>query len=106
MTWQPGKTVTEVAKELGIPWKTRVRARPVSRDARLRPVSGWVGRWNKQGESAFLEPFNRARPAEKHTLSTKELEAENQRLRRENETLRQEWEIPKKATAFFARELK
>lgn len=54
MTRQPGRTVTGVDKEPGIPWKTRVRARPVSRDARLRPVSGWVGRWNKQGAAAFF----------------------------------------------------
>jgi len=91
MTRQPGRTASGVAKELGIPWKT---------------VSGWVDRWNKQGASAFVEPSSGARPTEKHTLSTKDLEVENQRLRRENETLRQEREILKKATAFFARELK
>jgi len=87
LTRQPGKTVTGVARELGIPWKT---------------VSGWVERWNKQDEAAFLEPAkgaSGAKPAHKHALSTRELEVENQQLRKENEVLRQERELLKKATA-------
>ena len=40
------------------------------------------------------------------TLSRKELEAENKRLKREIENLREEAEILKKASAYFAKHLR
>lgn len=77
---QPGNTVEGIARDLGI-------------------SSGSLHRWiraaKEQGSLAF--------PGQGKSALTAE-QAEIQRLRKENEQLRLEREILKKATAFFARE--
>jgi len=55
----------------------------------------WKAEFSRQGEEAF--------PGQGHQTAQ---EAELARLRRENELLRQERDILKKATVFFARESK
>ena len=72
-----GRTQREIAGDLGIGLSTLVR---------------WIGR---SRDRRAVDP---ATPAEK------DVTAELKRLRRENEILRQERDILKKATAFFARE--
>ena len=71
-----GRTQREIAGDLGIGLSTLV---------------GWIGR-------------GRDRHALDPTAAESEVTAELKRLRRENEILRQERDILKKATAFFARE--
>jgi transposase len=72
-----GRTQREVAGDLGIGLSTLVR---------------WIGRSRDRGAGD---------PA---TAAASDVTVELKRLRRENEILRQEREILKKATAFFARE--
>ena len=72
-----GRTQREIAGDLGIGLSTLV---------------GWIGR------SRDRRATDLARTAES------DVTAELKRLRRENEILRQERDILKKATAFFARE--
>ena len=71
-----GRTQREIAGDLGIGLSTLVR---------------WLGR-------------NRDRQAVDPLATQSDITAELKRLRRENEILRQERDILKKATAFFARE--
>jgi len=71
-----GGTQREIAGDLGIGLSTLVR---------------WIGR-------------GRDRHALDPTAAESEVTAELKRLRRENEILRQERDILKKATAFFARQ--
>ncbi len=71
-----GRTQREIAGDLGIGQSTLVR---------------WLGQ-------------NRDRRAVEPSGAQNDVEAELKRLRRENEILRQERDILKKATAFFARE--
>ena len=72
-----GRTQREVAEDLGIGLSTLVR---------------WIGRQRDR----VAEMPDRSPPAD--------MAAELKRLRRENEILRQERDILKRATAFFARE--
>lgn len=72
-----GRTQREVADDLGIGLSTLVR---------------WVGR----SRDRLIEEPPKA--------GSEDVAAELKRLRRENEILRQERDILKKATAFFARE--
>ena len=72
-----GRTQREIAEDLGVGLSTLVR---------------WIGR-SRDGASEGT-----GGPAETDTA------AELKRLRRENEILRQERDILKRATAFFARE--
>jgi transposase len=72
-----GRTQREIAGDLGIGLSTLVR---------------WLGRSRDQ---------HAADPA---MAAANDVTAELKRLRRENEILRQERDILKKATAFFARE--
>ena len=71
-----GRTQREIAGDLGIGLSTLVR---------------WIGR-SRDGRA--VDP----------AAMESEVTAELKRLRRENEILRQERDILKKATAFFARE--
>ena len=71
-----GRTQREIASDLGIGLSTLVR---------------WIGR-------------SRDRQAVDPLATQSDITAELKRLRRENEILRQERDILKKATAFFARE--
>ena len=71
-----GRTQLEIAGDLGVGLSTLVR---------------WIGRSRDRGAVA---------PA----ATESEVTAELKRLRRENEILRQERDILKKATAFFVRE--
>ena len=71
-----GRTQREIAGDLGIGLSTLVR---------------WIGR-------------SRDRRAVDPAAAESDVTAELKRLRRENEILRQERDILKKATAFFARE--
>ena len=69
--------------------------RPISRIAReLGVCAETLRNWVKQGEIDARE---------RQGLTTEERQ-ELARLRKENKTLRQEREIPRKATAFFASE--
>ena len=72
-----GRPQREIAGDLGIGLSTLVR---------------WIGRSRDR------------RAADPATAAERDVTAELKRLRRENEILRQEWDILKKATAFFARE--
>src|SRR5271169_2203712 len=71
-----GRTQREIAGDLGIGLSTLVR---------------WIGRSRDR------------RAADPTTAAEGDVTAELKRLRRENEILRQERDILKKATAFFAR---
>ena len=71
-----GRTQREIAEDLGVGLSTLVR---------------WIGR-SREGRA--VDP----------AAAESEVTAELKRLRRENEILRQERDILKKATAFFARE--
>jgi transposase len=71
-----GRTQREIAGDLGVGLSTRVR---------------WIG-WSRDGRAVA--------PA----TAESEVTAALKRLRRENEILRRERDILKKATAFFARE--
>jgi transposase len=72
-----GRTQREIAGDLGIGLSTLVR---------------WIGR--------SRDPY----AADPAMAAANDVTAELKRLRRENEILRQERDILKKATAFFARE--
>ena len=72
-----GRTQREIAEDLGVGLSTLVR---------------WIGRSRDRAAEA---PVATASP---------DMAAELKRLRRENEILRQERNILKRATAFFARE--
>src|SRR5271170_5409124 len=72
-----GRTQREIAGDLGIGLSTLVR---------------WIGRSRDR------------RAVDPSTVAESAVTAELKRLRRENEILRQERDILKKATAFFARE--
>ena len=72
-----GKTIPELAKDLGVSGQT---------------LRNWVRQANVDA--------GHGRPGELTTAEQQEL----RRLRRENQTLRQEREILKKAAAFFAKE--
>ncbi len=72
-----GRTQREIAGDLGIGLSTLVR---------------WIGRSRDR------------RAVDPATVAESDVTAELKRLRRENEILRQERDILKKATAFFARE--
>lgn len=72
-----GRTQREIAQDLGVGLSTLVR---------------WIGR---SRDRRAVDPPAAAEP---------DMAAELKRLRRENEILRQERDILKKATAFFARE--
>ena len=72
-----GRTQREIAEDLGVGLSTLVR---------------WLGRSRDRAAEA---PGGSAAP---------DVAAELKRLRRENEVLRQERDILKRATAFFARE--
>jgi len=74
LSFESGRTVEQVAKDLGIGKST-------------------LNTWRRQFRDADLA----ASPHE-------DLEKENARLRRENEILRQERDLLKKATALFAKE--
>ena len=71
-----GRTQREIAEDLGIGLSTLVR---------------WIGRSRDREEGAGA-------------AAETEMAAELKRLRRENEILRQERDILKRATAFFAKE--
>ena len=73
-----GRTQREVAHDLGIGLSTLVR---------------WIGRSRDAAMNAPVRP-----------LVGEDMAAELKRLRRENEILRQEREILKRAAAFFAKE--
>lgn len=73
-----GRTQREIAQDLGVGLSTLVR---------------WIGRSRDQAMDAPTGP-----------AATEDMVAELKRLRRENEILRQEREILKRATAFFAKE--
>jgi len=73
-----GRTQREIAGDLGIGLSTLVR---------------WIGRSRDR------------RAVDPATAAQSDVTAELKRLRRENEILRQERDILKKATAFFAREV-
>ncbi len=73
-----GRTQREIAEDLGIGLSTLVR---------------WLGRSRDQ---AIDEPA--------HSAGSEDMAAELKRLRRENEMLRQEREILKRAATFFAKE--
>ena|SRR5450631_2228148 len=73
-----GWTRREVAEDLGIGLST-------------------LGRWISRSQDHALEAPDRPPPHE-------DINAELKRLRRENEILRQERDILKRATAFFAQE--
>lgn len=73
-----GRTRKEVAEDLGIGLSTLTR---------------WLAR---NRDAAMADPSLRD--------ANEDMAAELKRLRRENEILRQERDIPKKATAFFAKE--
>ena len=72
-----GRTQREIAEDLGVGLSTLVR---------------WIGRSRDRAAEGT------GGPAETNTA------AELKRLRRENEILRQERDVLKRATAFFARE--
>jgi transposase len=72
-----GRTQREIAGDLGIGLSTLVR---------------WISRSRDR------------RAVDSSTAAERDVTAELKRLRRENEILRQERDILKKATAFFARE--
>jgi transposase len=72
-----GRTQREVADDLGIGLSTLVR---------------WIGRQRDRQSRESVE------------VGQADVAAELKRLRRENEILRQERDILKRATAFFARE--
>lgn len=74
---EQGKDVSDVAEELGIHIKTMYR---------------WLDEYKQDGVNAFPGKGN-----------LKPDDAELRRLKRENEDLREENEILKKATAIFAR---
>ena len=74
--------VSAAAKRLGVP------------DGNLRH---WIG----QGRGGKREPAESAKPVKKTVV---ELEAENNRLRRELESTQLDLEIVKKAAAYFAKE--
>lgn len=93
------KTYTAEFKRQAIQLAEREDVGP-SRAARdlgisLSALSRWRKQAKKQGSLAF--------PGQGRTALTPE-EQELQKLRKENEILRQEREIPKKAAAFFAKE--
>lgn len=73
-----GRTQREIAQDLGVGLSTLVR---------------WIGRSRDQ---AMDEPT--------HSAGNEDMAAELKRLRRENEVLRQEREILKRAATFFAKE--
>jgi transposase len=73
-----GRTQREIAQDLGVGLSTLVR---------------WIGRSRDQ-----------AMDAPTRSTATEDMAAELKRLRRENEILRQEREILKRATTFFAKE--
>lgn len=77
---QPERTIGQVADELGIGRST---------------LTAWLRQHRRQGERAFPGHGRPALTAE---------EEEIRRLRRELEITRQERDILKKATAFFAKE--
>jgi transposase len=79
---QPERTIGQVADDLGIGRST---------------LTAWLQQHRKLGETAFP---GHGRPA------LTPLEAEIQQLKRELEVTRQERDILKKATAFFAKESK
>ena len=72
---------------------TELSARDVERDLNITP--GLLYKWKKK----FQEEGDAAFPGQGHPSS---VEAENQRLRREMEILRQERDILKKAVAIFS----
>jgi transposase len=78
----PERTVAQVADELGIGRST---------------LTAWLRQHREQGERAF--------PGHGRPALTPE-EEENRRLRRELEITKQERDILKKATTFFAKESK
>ena len=80
MSQSPGATVQGVCSEFGIS-ETALRR--------------WIHQYREQGERAF--------PGQGNALLTPE-QAEILRLRKENEQLKEERAILKKAAAFFARE--
>lgn len=73
-----GRTQREIAQDLGVGLSTLVR---------------WIGRSRDQAMNAPTGP-----------AATGDMAAELKRLRRENEILRQEREILKRAATFFAKE--
>lgn len=73
-----GRTQREIAQDLGVGLSTLVR---------------WIGRSRDQ-----------AMDAPTRSTATEDTAAELKRLRRENEILRQEREILKRAATFFAKE--
>jgi len=77
---EQGQKVPVLAKELGIHENT---------------IYKWIGEFKKDAENAFPGSGN-----------LKPEDAEIRRLKRENETLKEEIEILKKAAAFFAKNLK
>lgn len=79
---QPGRTMESIAQELGVPYKTLV---------------GWKKRYSTKGTAAF--------PGHGRVVLTEE-QRRIQELEKENAILRQEREILKKATLFFAKESK
>lgn len=74
LSLESGRTIPQVAKDLGIGKST-------------------LNTWRRQFRDAGL-----------HNSVDGDLEKENARLRRENEVLRQERDLLKKATALFAKE--
>lgn len=77
-----GKTSAEVARELGV---------------RRNQLYKWKEQLSSKGKDAFSG--TRGRPS-------KENQSEISRLRQENDKLKEEVEILKKAAAYFAKELK
>jgi len=82
MMEESGRPPAEIAMELGI---------------RRNQLYKWKEQLQAQGEQAFAS--NRGRPK-------KENQSELTTLRQENERLKEELEILKKAAAYFAKELK
>jgi len=76
---EPGKTVAVVARELGVPRNRLYK---------------WQSDVEKKSEAAFSGPGRRPEP-----------QAELARLRRENERIKEENIILKKAAAYFAKDL-
>lgn len=88
-----GRTISEIARDLGIPHWT------------LREWYKQVPMAKKQKRPGAVRPGTDANPpAESPEKRLAQLEREVAKLRKDNDTLRMEREILKKAATFFAKE--